>query len=1527
MKHIKHYLITTAISLCCFVANAHDFLVDGIYYNITSATDLTVEVTFGGDYSSNYGNEYIGVVTIPSTVTYRSKTYRVTSIGDYAFEYCSSLTSINIPDGLTSIGDRAFYDCSSLTSVTIPENSQLTSIGDHAFRDCSSLTSITIPDGVTGIGIWAFSECSGLTSIDIPESVTSIGSSAFYRCSSLTSISIPENSQLTSIGYGAFLGCSSLTSIDIPESVTSIGRAAFYGCSSLTSISIPENSQLTSIGYGAFSGCSSLTSITIPEGVTSLDRWAFDCSSLTSIVVAEGNTVYDSRDNCNAIIETRTNTLILGCGATIIPNTVLKIGDSAFSGYSSLTSITIPEGVTTIGEEAIAHCDNLTSVYISKSVTEMGEAAFGGNGSLTSIVIDEGNAVYDSRDNCNAIIETSTNTLIQGFPTTVIPNTVRIIGCFAFENYTNLPSIVIPEGVTTIEDGAFEDSNLPSIAIPSSVTSIGDNAFSGCSSLTSITIPEGVTSIGSWAFSACRSLTSITVAEDNAMYDSRETCNAIIETSSNTLICGCSTTVIPEGVTNIGVWAFYGCSSLTSITLPEGVTSIGDYAFYRCSSLTSITIPESVVEIKEWALHSTPWYDNQPDGAIYCGKVLYAYKGTMPANTSIEVKEGTKGIADNAFEYCSNLTSITIPESVMSIGQSVFSRCSSLTSITIPENVMSIGQSVFSRCSSLTSITVEEGNTVYDSRNGCNAIIETGTNTLLAGCSTTIIPESVTSIGEDAFYDCDNLTSITLPESVTSIGEDAFYDCDNLTSITLPKSMTSIESGAFAACSSLTSITCKSITPPVCKSPSPESAGTFEFLDESIPVFVPAASVSAYQTANVWKEFTNIQPLATDYDNTLSIDDMEARSGEQTVLSVNLENVVDITNLQFDLVLPEGITIAQDEDGYELIDLSTERTSARKHTIGNEAQADGSMRILCYSGSNAVFSGTEGEVLTVTLDIDGTVQEGDYTIRMKNLVLTEYTDGNPIKHTVPSVEATISVNAYTPGDVNDDGAIDVTDISGVVNFILNTASDGLLARAADVNDDGAVDVTDISGVVNLILNASATAATSSARDMLRSATTAGGSDIRVTVLPFTLEAGEEKEIYVLLDNPGDAFTGIQLDLHMPEGISVPVDGDGYYYVDLGSRTTSRKHVLPECSVQEDGSLRVLCYSNSNALFSGEEGDVLAITVAGDEDLAGGVYEMALKNIVLSRPDVTNYKPADYALSILSGDAGEETALTLKGIYTKEVLGQFSAALANNSGITSVDLTAGIEVDNTATLTTGNPNTIVYLAEGGALANEVNVVTGDECASLVLTDGYAFAAPVAFSASQASYGRELAEGKYGTIVLPFAPETDDYVFYALTSAGDDVLVFDEVETPAANTPYLYKLRDGKSATQITGNEVAVSSELTLAEAAAWQMVGSYANRTIASGEDGDRYYYAYTSSDNKIHRVTNTLTVKPYRAYFTTSSTGGTQLAIRTRGGEETLIDVTEVDGLCPEVYYDLSGRRVDNPAKGVYIVNGKKVVF
>jgi len=317
------------------------------------------------------------------------------------------------------------------------------------------------------------------------------------------------------------------------------------------------NEGVTSIGYQAFSGCSSLSSINIPKGVTSIESGAFStCSSLTSINVDENNTKYDSRNNCNAIIETESNTLIAGCQNTIILESVTSIGDQAFRSCSSLSSINIPESVTSIGDWAFWGCSSLTSINIPSSVTSIGYGVFFGCSSLSSIKVDEDNTKYDSRDNCNAIIETESNTLIAGCQNTIIPEGVTSIGNSAFNGCSSLTSITIPEGVTFIGEGAFSGcSSLSSINIPESVTSIDNGAFSGCSSLSSINIPKSVTSIGGWAFSGCSSLTSIN---------------------------------IPEGVTSIGYMAFSGCSSLSSIYIPSSVTSIDHFAFSDCSSLLSV---------------------------------------------------------------------------------------------------------------------------------------------------------------------------------------------------------------------------------------------------------------------------------------------------------------------------------------------------------------------------------------------------------------------------------------------------------------------------------------------------------------------------------------------------------------------------------------------------------------------------------------------------------------------------------------------------------------------------------------------------------------------------------------------------------------------------------------------------------------------------------------------------------------------------------------------------------------------------
>ena len=259
-------------------------------------------------------------------------------------------------------------------------------------------------------------------------------------------------------------------------------------------------------------------------------------------------------------------------------------------------------------------------------------------------------------------------------------------------------------------------------------------------------------------------------------------------------------------VVKIGSLAFAGCYSLKSITIPGTVKEIEFNAFLGCTKLKNVTIPSSVVIIESGAFEKTEWFNNQPDGVVYINQVLYAYKGFMPQNTTIAIKEGTKSVSDCAFTKCSNLVNVEIPNSVVTIGDYAFEECLNLQSITIPKSVTKIGVNILRFCHNLAEIIVEEGNIKYNSKNNCNAIIETATKKLIVGCRNSVIPDGVKLIGEDAFYGCKYLTEIQIPNTVKVIGSHAFYKCVNLRKIKIPNSVTKIESSAFGECTSLTEV-------------------------------------------------------------------------------------------------------------------------------------------------------------------------------------------------------------------------------------------------------------------------------------------------------------------------------------------------------------------------------------------------------------------------------------------------------------------------------------------------------------------------------------------------------------------------------------------------------------------------------------------------------------------------------------------------------------------------------------------------
>ena len=705
--------------------------------------------------------------------------------------------------------------------------------------------------------------------------------SAFTKYNAKLVVTIINNAKtivvengITSIGNNVFKGFKNVTSVSIPDSVTNIGDYAFMDCISLTSITInnPEceicddeytiDSNATIYGY---------------EGSTAqayAEKYGREFVAIEETeIIASG----ECGENLTWTLDSEGTLTIAGTGDMDDYDTPEELFSPWFEYNESIQKIVIENGVTSVGDCAFEDCDNITSITIPENVTSIGYSAFYDCDSLTNITIG---------------------------------NSVKTIGGYSFWSCDSLVNIIFGDSVETIGTYAFfMCKNLATITLPDSVTSICDDAFVYCNSLISVTIGNGVETIGFRAFGDCSSLTSITILNSACeIYDREYTIDknatiygyegstaqayaeaygrefvALEEDNSEEIlnalsykiidgeveITDCDTSfagdmVIPDTidgypVTSIGTFAFYNCTSLTSITIPDSVTSIGDEAFYDCLSLTSITIPDSVTSIGDAAFGDCSSLESItiPDSVISIGS--YAFENCTSLE-SITIPDSVTSIGDKAFLNCESLTSITIPDSVTSIGDKAFLNCESLTSITIPDSVTSIGSYAFCGCTSLTSITIPD------------SVTSIGDDTFYycSSLESVTIGDSVTSIGEWAFGYCASLTSITIPDSVTSIGDYAFEACYNLTSITIPDSVTSIGGAAFHDCTSLTSITIPdSVT----------SIGDFAFYycssleSITIPDSVTSIGDYAFYNCSSLESITILNPDCEIYDSKYTIDE------------------------------------------------------------------------------------------------------------------------------------------------------------------------------------------------------------------------------------------------------------------------------------------------------------------------------------------------------------------------------------------------------------------------------------------------------------------------------------------------------------------------------------------------------------------------------------------------------------------------------------------------------------------------------
>ncbi len=827
-----------------------------------------------GDYlfysgSENYLMAYTGndtEIILPNDFNGNSYT-----LYNYVLYMKKNLVSVTIPEGITTIGAYAFGYCTKLVSVVMSDN--VTTIGNSAFIGCYGLNNIILSNSLVTINQSAFQNCYSLTSITIPSTVTTINSQAFYNCYKLIEVQNLSNLTITagssSNGYVAYYA-KSVYGADGESKLVTSGDYIFYFDSennenylmaytgNASNLTLPSDFNGSSYGLSAYAfyNNDTIVNLILPTTLTSIGLNAF--SGCDNLVKTKYDNAYYLRteDNLHFALLSSTNSAITSCEVHSDTKIILN---NAFSSCYSLTTVNIPDGVIEIGDRAFYNCQSLASIDIPGSIKTISTNAFEGCYNIARVNITDISAWCNT--GCKVLSQGNDAKLyLNGEELSgeiIIPEGTTKIGEYVFYGCSGITSIIIPDSVIEIGTSAFEKcQSLISIEIPKNITKINSYTFQECAALTNVVIPEGVTTIGSYAFDECHNLISVTIPSTvtSIEYEAFDSCSKIEKVNIADIGAWCNITfgnsyanplyvsgnarlylndelisgdiVIPEGVTSIGNSAFLGCTGFISVTIPEGVTSIGNYAFQNCRNLARVVIPSTVTSIGDSAFYNCRKLievQNLSNLTITAGSSSNGYVGCYVKNI-YTLPEDSRIITEGDFvfyvdtdkiyfvSYAGIDSEITLPSTVTWQGdectydlyKQAFYQNTKLTSVTIPEGVTTIGDEAFYGCVNLVTVNIPSTitNISASAFDNCPSLVfaeygnayyfgnETNPySTLYKATSTSITSAEINSntsvVFADAFSGCTQLTSVTIPSSVVSIGYDAFYKCSALSQVNI----------------------------------------------------------------------------------------------------------------------------------------------------------------------------------------------------------------------------------------------------------------------------------------------------------------------------------------------------------------------------------------------------------------------------------------------------------------------------------------------------------------------------------------------------------------------------------------------------------------------------------------------------------------------------------------------------------------------------------------------------------------------